>query len=152
MDALATEDMERYKGALEATGGTFDDIEPISRFHEAFQGEVDAAYAAAVVGLETEVFLEKIRENVGLQNIGLVGVREWEYETGRMDIKFSGYSFCTQFPDSPRGTSRRDAAEQKPGAVVRIPDLNLRAAIAEALGKSPNAPITVEEMERLGKT
>ena len=32
---------------------------------------------------------------------------------------------------------------------VHIPDTNLRAAIAEALGKSPNAPITVEEMERL---
>ena len=38
-----------------------------------------------------------------------------------------------------------------PGAVVHIPDTNLRAAIAEALGKSPNAPITVEEMERLGE-
>ena len=48
------------------------DIEPISRFHEVFQGPVDAAYAAAVVGLETEAFLEKIRENVGLQNIGLL--------------------------------------------------------------------------------
>ena len=41
--------------------------------------------------------------------------------------------------------------EQKPDAVVQIPDSNLRAAIAEALGKSPNAPITVEEMEELGK-
>ena len=39
--------------------------------------------------------------------------------------------------------------EQKPDAVVRIPDPNLRAAIAEALGKNPNAPITVEEMEGL---
>ncbi len=33
--------------------------------------------------------------------------------------------------------------------VVRIPDPNLRALIAETLGKSPNAPITVEDMERL---
>ena len=39
--------------------------------------------------------------------------------------------------------------EQLPGTVVHIPDPNLRAAIAEELGKSPNAPITVEEMERL---
>ena len=37
-----------------------------------------------------------------------------------------------------------------PGAFVHIPDTNLRAAIAEALGKSPNAPITVEDMEKLG--
>ena len=72
MDALVTEDMNRYRDALEATGGTFGDIEPISRFHEAFQGDVDAAYAAAVVGLETEAFLEEIRENVGLQNAGLL--------------------------------------------------------------------------------
>ena len=36
-----------------------------------------------------------------------------------------------------------------PGGQVHIPDPNLRAAIAEALGKSINAPITVEEMKRL---
>ena len=71
MDALLQKDTDRYKEALEATGGAFDGIEPISRFHEVFQGTVDAAYAAAVVGLETEAFLEKIRENIGLQNIGL---------------------------------------------------------------------------------
>ena len=32
---------------------------------------------------------------------------------------------------------------------VNIPDPNLRAAIAEALGKAPNARITVDEMARL---
>ena len=112
MDALVEEDTELYKEALEETGGTVDDIEPISRFHEAYQGDVDATYAAAVVGLETEVFLEKIRENVGLQNLGLLVLDSpnSNYETGRLDIKFSGYSFCTQFPDSPRGASRCDTA------------------------------------------
>ena len=64
MDAFLQEDTDRYRVALEATGGAFGGIEPISRFHEVFQGPVDAAYAAAVVGLETEVFLEKIRENL----------------------------------------------------------------------------------------
>ena len=59
MDVLLREDMERYKVVLEATGGAVNDIEPIARFHEVFQGDVNAAYAAAVVGLETEVFLEK---------------------------------------------------------------------------------------------
>ena len=72
MDALLQEDTDRYRGALEATGGAFGGIEPISRFHEVFQGTVDASYAAAAVGLETEAFLEKIRENIGLQNIGLL--------------------------------------------------------------------------------
>ena len=36
-----------------------------------------------------------------------------------------------------------------PGGQVHIPDPNLRTLIAEELGKSPNAPITVEEMKRL---
>ena len=41
--------------------------------------------------------------------------------------------------------------DRLPGAFVHIPDSNLRTAIAEALGKSPNAPITVEEMGKLGR-
>ena len=36
-----------------------------------------------------------------------------------------------------------------PGGQVHIPDSNLRAAIAVALGKSINAPITVEEIKGL---
>ena len=72
MDARVGDDMERYRGALEATGGALGGVEPISRFHEAFHGPVDAAYAAAVVGLETETFRQNIRENRGLQNVGLL--------------------------------------------------------------------------------
>ena len=41
------------------------------------------------------------------------------------------------------------AISQQAATVVQIPDPNLRALIAETLGKSPNAPITVEDMERL---
>ena len=65
MDGLVQEDTNHYREALQSTGGAFSDIEPISRFHEAFQGSVDAAYAAAVVGSEKETFLAKIRENRG---------------------------------------------------------------------------------------
>ena len=72
MDDLVAEDMNRYRQGLEATGGVLGGVEPISRFHEAFQGPVDAAYAAAVVGLETETFRQNIRENRGLQNVGLL--------------------------------------------------------------------------------
>ena len=64
----------RYRRALEATGGAVGDVEPISRFHEAFQGPVDAAYAAALVGLETETFLEKVRENDGTTERRFAGV------------------------------------------------------------------------------
>ena len=153
IDALASEDMNRYKEALEETGGAFSDIEPISRFHEAFQGELDAVYAAAVVGLETETFLEKIRENVGLQNAGLL-VLDSADGTMKRDAWTSNFKdivFSLNFPAAVVVPPVVTPPEQKPDAVVRMPDSNLRVAIAEALGKSPNAPITVEEMERLGR-
>ena len=153
MDALVTKDMNRYREALESTGGTFDDIEPISRFHEAFQGDVAAAYAAAVVGLETEVFQEKIRENVGLQNAGLL-VLDSPNGSMKRDAWTSSFRdilFALDFPELVDKTPVVPEPDRLPGAFVHIPDTNLRAAIAEALGKSPNAPITVKEMEGLGE-
>ena len=151
MDALVTEDMNRYREALEATDGMFGDIEPISRFHEAFQGEVDAAYAAAIVGLETEAFLEKIRENVGLQNAGLLVL---DSEDGGMKrdawtSSFRDIVFALNFPELVDKPPIVVPPDHLPGAIVHIPDSNLRAAIAEALSKSPNAPLTAEEVERL---
>ena len=99
MDALIAEDMERYKETLEATGGAFDGIEPISRFHEVFQGPVDVAYAAAVVGLETEAFQEKIRANVGLQNVGLLVLDSANGSMKRdaWTSSFPGHTFCVGF-------------------------------------------------------
>ena len=151
MDAFVGEDMERYKEALEATGGAFDDIEPISRFHEAFQGPVDAAHAAAVVGLETETFLEKIRENVGLQNTGLLVLDSANGSMKRdaWTSNFRDIVFALNFPTAVVVPPIVTPPEQKPEAVVRIPDSNLHAAIAEALSKDPNVPITVAEMETL---
>ncbi len=149
LDALVQEDTDRYKAALAATGGAFGDIEPISRFHEAFQGPVDVAYAAAAVGLETEVFLKKIRENIGLQNIGLL-VLEGENGSMKRDAwtsSFNAMIYALDFPEAEVDSPSQP--ERLPGAVVHIPDPNLRAAIAESLGKSLNAPITVEEMARL---
>ena len=151
MDALVQEDTDKYKEALEATGGEFGGIEPISRFHEVFQGTVDAAYAAAVVGLETEAFLEKIRENIGLQDIGLLVLAS---ENGSMKrdawtSSFRDVVFALDFPEHFKPPKVITPPIVVPGEVVRISDPNLRAAIAEELGKSPNAPITAEEMERL---
>ena len=149
MDALLQKDTDRYRVALEATGGAFRGIEPISRFHEVFQGPVDAAYAAAVVGLETEAFQEKIRENIGLQNLGLL-VLDSENGSMKRDAwtsNFNAMIYALDFPEA--GVDSPSQPEQLPGAFVHIPDSNLRAAIAEALGKSPNAPITVGEMEGL---
>ena len=149
MDVLLQEDMERYKVALDATGGEFDDIEPISRFHEAFQGDVDATYAAAVVGLETEAFLEKIRENVELQNAGLLVLESGSVKRDAWTSSFRDIVFALNFPTALVVPPVVTPPEQKPDAVVQIPDPNLRVAIAGALGKSPNASITVEEMKGL---
>ena len=149
MDALIAKDMERYRGALEATGGAVDDIEPIARFHEAFQGEVDAAYAAASVGLETEAFQEKIRENVGLQNAGLLVLNgpNGSMKRDAWTANFPAIIYALDFPDEQVDSPSQP--DQPPGTVVRIPDPNLRAVIAEKLGKSPNAPITVADMESM---
>ena len=151
IDALLQEDTNRYRGALEATGGEFGGIEPISRFHEAFQGPVDAAYAAAVVGLETEAFLEKIRENIGLQDIGLL-VLDSENGSVKRDAWTSNFQkvlFALDFPKLVDKPPVVPPPVQLPGVAVHIPDPDLRTAIAEELGKSPNAPITAEEMKRL---
>ena len=64
MDRFVEQDTERYKIALEATGGIFGGIEPVHRFYEAFQGPLDAAHAAAAVGLETEAFHQRIDQEV----------------------------------------------------------------------------------------
>ena len=152
MDALVSEDMERYKDALEKTGGMVDDIEPISRFHEAFQGEVNVAYAAAVVGLESEAFLEEIRENVGLQNLGLLVLdSNGTVKRDAWTSSFPDILFALDFPESFTPPTVITPPVTIPGTVVHIPDTNLRAAIAEVLGKSPNVPITVEDMEGLGQ-
>ena len=149
MDTLLGEDMERYRVALTKTGGAVDDIEPISRFHEVFQGPVDVAHAAAVVGLETEVFLNKIKENVGLQNLGLLVLESGNMKRDTWTSSFGDIVFALDFPEQFTPPTVIAPPERSPGTVVHIPDPNLRAAIAEALGKNPNAPITVEEMEGL---
>ena len=151
MDALLQEDTDRYRGALEATGGAFGGIEPISRFHEVFQGPVEAAYAAAVAGLETKVFLQKVRENVGLQNIGLL-VLDSPNGSMKRDAWTSNFRdilFALDFPQLVDKTPVVPEPDRLPGAFVHIPDLVLRAAIAEKLGNSPNAPITAEDMARV---
>ena len=150
MDALVAEDTTRYKQALETAGGVFGGIEPVQRFHEAFQRPVDAAYTAAAVGLETEPFLKKIRANASLQNLGLLVL---EHDTMKRDTwtnQFSEVVFALDFPAKSTVTPVDPQTERIPGASVYIPDPNLYAAIAKALGKTPRAVITTEDMETFG--
>ena len=93
MDRLVREDIARYRRAIEAAGGVFGGIEPIQQLVKQFEGPLDAAHAAAEVGLETDDFLKKIRENSTLQSAGLLvlGVEKgnvkrdaWESEFGKV--------------------------------------------------------------------
>ena len=93
MDVLIREDTERYRRALKESGGVFGGSEPIQQLVKQFEGPLDAAHAAAEVGLEVDEFLQKIRENSTLQNAGLLvlGVENgsvkrdaWESEFGKV--------------------------------------------------------------------
>ena len=112
MDDRVSEDMETYRAALAATGGTFGGVEPVSRFHEAFQGPIDAAYAAAVVGLQTETFLERVRENTGLQNVGLLALDNPNGSVKRdtWTSKLSRYNFRIGLPGTGGRAAGCDAA------------------------------------------
>ena len=149
MDRLMSEDTVRYRKALEATGGVFGGIEPVQRFHEAFQRPLDAAHAAAAVGFETETFLQKIRENAGLQNLGLLVLENNTMKRDTWTNQFGEVVFALDFPAKSAVTSVDSQTERIPGESVYIPDPNLHAAIAKALGKAPRAVITTEDMETL---
>ena len=72
MDSLLREDIDRYKRAIATAGGVFGGSEPIQQLVRQFESPLDAAHAAAEVGLEATSFLKKIRENSRLQNSGLM--------------------------------------------------------------------------------
>ena len=71
MDELVRKDKERYRKALKAVDSVFGGIEPIQQLVRQFEETLDAAHAAAEAGLEETDFLQKIRENPSLQNLGL---------------------------------------------------------------------------------
>ncbi len=148
MDRLISEDTARYRKALEATGGVFGGIESVQRFHEAFQRPLDAAHAAAAVGLETEVFLEKIRESASLQNLGLQVLENSTMKRDAWRSNFDQVLSVLNTPDSVLPPTE-ERPERIPGTGVYISDPNLRAVIADALGKEETVPITLQEMATL---
>ena len=151
MDDKVREDTDRYRQALVATGSVFGGIEPVYRFYKAFEGPVDAAHAAAAVGLETEALLEQIRKRASLQRLGL---RTLESESGNVkrDAWTSNFSEVVSALNSPEDIGPRPVVpvdDLRPSDLVSIPDLNLRDAVEAALGKSPGDLITVADMARL---
>ena len=147
MDTLVDQDRRRYVAALEKTGGVPGGIEPVHLFHEAFQGPLDAAHAAAAIGMETEALLEKIRKEPSLQNLGLTGllsegnVKRDVWESNFSDLVACVYGEDCIAPPTPIPTPT-------PVFGHPIPDENLRAAIAERLSKAP-AAITTEDLAGL---
>ena len=151
MDTLLGEDTNRYRQGLEATGGAFGGVEPVSRFHEAFQGPVDAAYAAAVVGLEAETFLAKVRENTGLQNVGLLAL-QGENGSVKRDAWTSSFRDIISALDYPDRVGEPPVITQPdviPGQLVHIPDPNLRALLEETLGTKAIRPSTMATLTTL---
>ena len=154
MDTLIVEDTERYRTALEATGGVFGGIEPVHRFYEAFQDPLDASRAAASVGLETTAFLAKISQESSLQNLGLAGLLDggnvqrdaWTDNFGEVVSCLYGDICLTPDPD-PRPEPEPDFEPDFTSDLIRDP--NLHAAIAETLNKAPRSPITKADLERL---
>jgi len=156
MDDLVKEDMERYQEALALTvlappEGAFENIEPVHRSYEAFQEPLDAAHAAAAVGLETDVFLGEIDEKSSLQNLGLASLLTGS--TVKRDVwtdNFSGIILTLQTEDTLRPTTDGGTSTQPTSTGgVYIRDTNLHAAIAETLGKPAGAAITSTDMTRL---
>ena len=119
MDSLVREDIARYRRAIAAAGGVFGGSEPIQQLVKQFDGPLDAAHAAAEVGLEPADFLQKIRENSTLQNAGLLVL------------------------SVEKGTVKRDAWESEFGTVVSVLGLgeqNIRFSFNDPINVKPDLP------------
>ena len=162
LNELLQKDTLRFQQALEKIGGPFADDasrqqffkrhenEPVQRFHETFQAPLDASHAAAAVGLETAEFLTQIREKQSLKNLGLQILTDVN-GTVKRDAWTSNFDQVISALNTPDSTQPPvvQRPERIPGESVDIPDPNLRAAIAKALGKASGDPIAAEEMETL---
>ena len=150
MDELVAADTDHYRIALEKTGGIFGGIEPVHRFHEEFHYPVDAAHAAAAVGLETEAFLRAVDDKPSLQRLGLAGFLEGgDVSRDAWTANFAQVVSALNTPDDTTTRPIEPGPDYRPGDLVSISDPNLRAAIESALGKAPGAVITAADMARL---
>ena len=156
MDILVEQDMERFITALTKTGNSpGDDNEWTLSLHGIYNSYLDAAHAAAAVGLPKNMFLSKIQENANLQSFGLQvlvegGVVKRDTWTSNFDaIVFSLNPPVVPIPDvDPPGT---EDITSHPDDAVHIPDPNLRAALARMLGQRFDEPITVSQMEQFSR-
>ncbi len=144
MDKLLEQDTEKYRQALvKATGAGFEDIEPIHRAHEVFVQPLNAADAAAALGLKTETLVQQVQEKTSLQNLGLTALLGGgTINRDTWTAKFHDIVDAINSPDPPPCCI-------PPPPPCCIPDPNLLTAIANALGKPNASSITIAEMETL---
>ena len=129
------------------------------RFHEKFQEALDASHAAASLGLQESVFVKAIDENSGLQELGLAGLLSGgNVKRDAWTADFSEIVACVYndecpipmsvpLPDPTPVPIERQPIIRDPSNLV--PDANLRAVIAEALGKPSGALLKTEDLARL---
>ena len=149
MDILIEGDTERFLTALTKTGNSSEGSEPISRFHGIYNyNALDAAHAAAAVGLPEKVFLSKIRERADL-GLFLVEGDVVKRDTWTSIFDAVVHTLNPSIPDvDPPGTGD---IISNPDDAVHIPDPNLRAALARMLQQRVDAPITVSQMEQFSR-
>ena len=135
IESLVRQDIARYRKAIEAAGGIFGGSEPIQQLVKQFEGPLDATHAAAEVGLKTNDFLQKIRENSALQNAGLL-VLAVEKGTVKRD------AWESQFGTIVSGLTLDKQSSLSPSQTVRIPEkkpdegfVKLEMPLGEALTK-----------------
>ena len=71
MDYWVEKDRQRYKAAVEATGGVIDGRAPVVTMAKQFEGTLDITHAASELGLTAPNLVERIRTNRRLQELGL---------------------------------------------------------------------------------
>ena len=154
MDILVEQDTERFVTALTKTGNSSGGTEPISRFHGIYNSYLDAAHAAAAVGLPKNIFLSKIQENANLQSFGLqVLVEGGVVKRDTWTSNFNAIVFALNPPiivSTPDPLGPGDITSH-PDEAVHIPDPNLHVALARMLGQRVDEPITVSQMEQFSR-
>ncbi len=147
MDKLLEQDTEKYRQALvNATGGGFEDIEPVHRAHEVFVQPLDATDAAAALGLKTETLVQQIQDKTSLQNLGLTALLGGTINRNTWTEKFHD---IVDAINSDSTVDPTPTPTPTPIDVAYIPDPNLLTAIANALGKPNATTITITELETL---
>ncbi len=149
MDDLVNGDMKRYQRALQSTGGDTSDVEPVSRFHEAFHSPLDLHHASASVGLEPQVFLSKIHENAGLQSAGLLVLDGGQIKRDTWTSSFQDIMLALDYPQQISEPPVVTQPDVIPGKLIEIPDPNLRALLEETLETNTIRPDTMATLKTL---